>query len=115
MRECDNADLRDLLPDYARGALSGAERARIEAHLAACEPCRAELALLDHVRSAHPQPAVDVARIVAALPRPPRERAAAEPGVISLDARRDERARRDTARNVTPWRKVAGIAAVLVG
>jgi hypothetical protein len=59
-----------------------------------------------------------VSRIVAALPKPPRAgepsvpSAQPTPGVVSLDA---HRARRESARRVVPWRRMAAIAAVLVG
>lgn len=36
-------DLRDLLPWYATGQLSPADRERVEAHLAACAQCRREV------------------------------------------------------------------------
>jgi hypothetical protein len=35
----------DLLPWYASGTLEGSERRTVEAHLAACAPCREELAV----------------------------------------------------------------------
>ncbi|GAA4930175.1 putative zinc finger protein [Actinomycetospora succinea] len=38
--------LRELLGAHAIGRLDGAERAEVEAHLAGCPPCRAELAAL---------------------------------------------------------------------
>jgi predicted anti-sigma-YlaC factor YlaD len=44
----------ELLPWYANGTLEGEERDRVERHLAECEVCREEMALLrnvDHVRS----------------------------------------------------------------
>ena len=109
MRDCEDGEIRDLLPDHARGALVGAERARVEAHLAACPDCRAELALLHAVRAARPTPMLapaEVARIVAAMPRAG-TRTAETPGVVSLDAHR--------ARAAVPWYRVAAVAAVLVG
>ena len=117
MRDCENAEIRDLLPDHARGALTGVERSRVEAHLAACEACRAELALLRAVRSAHPTPAVNVARIVASLPRSgaaPDARAAATPGVVSLEAHRVRRAADGTSSGRLPWRRVAAAAVIVV-
>src|SRR5215218_3140480 len=119
MRDCEKMNVRDLLPDYAHGALAGAERARVEAHLGECDACRAELALLRAMRAAHPVPAVatpDIARIVAALPRAAVRPAAGEvaserPGVISLDA---HRARRGAGNHVLPWRQAIAAAAVVV-
>jgi anti-sigma factor RsiW len=116
MRDCENAEIRDLLPDHAHGALNGVERSRVEAHLAACESCRAELALLRAVRAAHPAPAVNVARIVASLPRPgaaPDARAAATSGVVSLETHRVRRAASGTASGL-PWRRVAAAAVIVV-
>jgi hypothetical protein len=73
MSECLNTELRDLLPDVAAERLSGSERARVAAHLASCESCAAEVELLRAARRVMSQgvPVLDVARIVAALPKPP--------------------------------------------
>ena len=38
----DCASVRDLLPEYAAGALDGRDRATIEAHLQSCAECRFE-------------------------------------------------------------------------
>ena len=79
MSDCSNVEIRDALPDYARGALGSPERERIAAHLTGCAECRAELELLQSVRAAMPSDSayrVDVPRIVASLPRPARGRAA---------------------------------------
>lgn len=43
---------RDALHELLDGRLAGAERVTLEAHLASCARCRAELALLDAARSA---------------------------------------------------------------
>jgi anti-sigma factor RsiW len=55
------------------GTLSPSTRARVEAHVGACAPCRREL---DLVRAAQAvlarTPSVDVGRVVSALPRPPK-------------------------------------------
>lgn len=118
MRECEKVEIRDLLPDHARGALAGAERARIEAHLASCDACRAELAVLRAVRAAHPAPpvsAADVSRIVGALPRPAAPVSVHDRDVVSLDAHRAARARGGSRRAALPWRRVAAAAAVIVG
>jgi anti-sigma factor RsiW len=62
--------MRDLLPAYAHEALDAVESARVAAHLADCEACRFELALVERSRDAMRMgvPRVDVAAIVAALP-----------------------------------------------
>jgi Putative zinc-finger len=41
-----------LLAEYVDGTLSGDARAEVEAHLAACDRCREELALAEHARGA---------------------------------------------------------------
>jgi anti-sigma factor RsiW len=68
MRECTNAEMRDLLPDLVHGQLGAAQRAELEAHVAGCDACRDEVALLQRVRAALPVPSVDVAAIGRALP-----------------------------------------------
>ncbi|HVZ77544.1 MAG TPA: zf-HC2 domain-containing protein, partial [Gemmatimonadaceae bacterium] len=62
--------MRDLLPDLLNGTLDAGARAEVEAHVASCADCRAELDMLRAIRRAAPQPAVNVARIVSALPAP---------------------------------------------
>ena len=60
-------DLHDLLPWYANGTLSAREKTSFEKHLAGCDSCRAELAVLEKMRdrlqahgegllSSHPSP-----------------------------------------------------------
>ena len=70
MSECTNLEMRDLLPDFVRGALSAPSSTELEDHLATCAQCRAELRLL---RDAHAMlsatPSVDAPRIVAAIKR----------------------------------------------
>lgn len=73
LTDCSNIEMRELLPDFLHDALSPAERARVEAHLATCAECAAEHALLKSARRAMAGlrvPRVDTAGIVAALPRP---------------------------------------------
>ena len=71
MTECRTPELQDLLPDFVAESLGDADRVRVTAHLAECDACTADLAILRAVRAARvPVPPVDVARIVAALPRP---------------------------------------------
>ena len=85
MRECENEELQDALPGYAAGRLAGAERTRVEEHVAGCAECAATVEML---RAAHQvmtqdAPRIDVSRIVAALPAPPQ---AAERPVLVLSA-----------------------------
>jgi hypothetical protein len=70
MSECTNLEIRDLLPDLARGALSGQSLVAVEQHLATCASCRAELALLQNARRVlGVTPAVNTAHIAAAVVR----------------------------------------------
>src|SRR5687767_5797417 len=68
MSDCTNLEMRDLLPDLARGALTGPSLLAVEQHLATCASCRAELAL---VRNAQvvlaATPRLDTSRIAAAV------------------------------------------------
>lgn len=110
MRDCENVDVRDVLPDYVSGALDAAARARVESHLDACEACRGEVRVLHAVRATHRAPAVDVGAIVARLPKPAAV-PEASPAVVSLDA---HRARRTSPSGAAyQWRRAAGIVAVL--
>ena len=73
MIDCPDADIRDLLPELAAGVLAADERARVEAHLAGCAECRAELVLMGAIRRAYSRPvAIDVDRVTRALPEPAR-------------------------------------------
>lgn len=72
MRDCEDGNMRDLLPGYAHDALSAAERAKVAAHLATCGDCAAELELIEAASRAYPAPKVDVSKIVKALPSAPR-------------------------------------------
>jgi len=127
MSECLNGDLRDLLPDLAAERLSGAERARVASHVATCAACAAEVELLRAAQRVMTRgvPAVDVARVVAALPKPP---AAAEsrPLLVSSSTRGlgDARPRRGEAaravssrRSVHQWSawRIAAAATIAVG
>lgn len=74
MSDCGNAVVRDQLPEFVHSLLPATDRAVIEAHLADCDDCRAEVELLRTVQRAWaPADATspDVAAIVRALPRPP--------------------------------------------
>ncbi|HEV8410570.1 MAG TPA: zf-HC2 domain-containing protein, partial [Gemmatimonadaceae bacterium] len=71
-RDCEDGAMRDLLPDYVNDTLSAAEHAKVEAHLRTCADCVAEIALIEAAGRAYPAPAIDVDRIVNALPGAPR-------------------------------------------
>ncbi|MEP6506911.1 MAG: zf-HC2 domain-containing protein [Gemmatimonadales bacterium] len=71
MTECMNAEVRDALPDLLHGRLGDLDRATMKAHVENCEDCRAELALMERVRTHAPlAPSIDVSRIVSVLPAP---------------------------------------------
>src|ERR1700722_16661557 len=74
MRDCADGNMRDRLPAYVHGTLPAAERARVAAHVGNCEDCEAEMELIRAALRAYPAPAVDIRRIVTALPAAPRER-----------------------------------------
>lgn len=82
MNDCQNAEMRDQLPDLLHERLGGTARAAVMAHLDGCADCRDELALL---RVAHgtlikATPRVDLNFIVEALPKPtPRARTLSVP------------------------------------
>lgn len=69
MNDCVSAEMRDVLPDAVHGRLDAAKLAEVEAHVASCDACAAELELLRAVVASMPiVPAMDVQRIVTALP-----------------------------------------------
>ena len=55
----DHLDAQDALPWLANGTLAGAELERVQAHVATCAHCRADLALLRTVHAAGPGPDLD--------------------------------------------------------
>lgn len=69
MRDCPNGEMRDRLPELMHNRLEGESLRAVQAHVAGCADCRAELALLEQLRLAPVAPRVEVSRIVAALPR----------------------------------------------
>ena len=68
MRDCSNGSIRDLLPDFVHGTLPEKAHAEVAAHVADCADCQAEVQLIRSAGAAYAAPAVDVSRIVAALP-----------------------------------------------
>ena len=71
MTECRTPEMQDLLPDYVSASLDATAAALVEQHLSICDPCRDDIAVLRVARAARPKAAaVDIARIVANLPRP---------------------------------------------
>lgn len=106
MTDCPNAEIRDLLPGYAHDRLSAAERAIVEAHLATCDECGAELALIRAAaRALGRLPEVDVERIAGAMRAP-------GAGLRVVHGRTLPSA---SARRMSGWRQAAAVAAVAVG
>lgn len=103
-------DVHSLIAPYALDALDADERARFEAHLEQCDPCRAELAgflatasRLGDVPSAAPPPEFRK-NLMAAIARTPQER----PIVTAL-------AGRSRIRRALPRFAVAAAAVVAIG
>jgi anti-sigma factor RsiW len=68
VNDCLNLEVRDALPDLLNGRLSELDTATMNAHVASCADCRAELALLRETRAtAYLAPALDIERIAAAI------------------------------------------------
>jgi anti-sigma factor RsiW len=68
MADCSNVEIRELLPERAGSALSAADLARVDAHLASCATCSAELALIQAARRAvRVAPSIDIGRISAGV------------------------------------------------
>jgi len=68
MTDCQNVTMREALPELLHGRLADGERRLVEAHLVDCVDCTDELAILEAVLASAPAPAVDVTRIVMAIP-----------------------------------------------
>lgn len=78
MIDCPDVEIRELLPEYLNGTLAPARRAEVEAHLAGCAECSAELETIRMVREVfQPAPAINVQKVVAAIPS---RRATMRPG-----------------------------------
>jgi anti-sigma factor RsiW len=120
MSDCENAEMRDLLPDVVAGRLSDVEAARVRRHVDGCADCAAELSLLRAVRAARPRSVpIDIAKIVANLPRPTGAVAAdTDPSVVSLEARRAVArppVRQSGFRTRSVWRMAATIGVIIAG
>lgn len=120
MSDCENTAMRDLLPDVVAERLSDVETARVRRHIDGCAACDAELSLLRAVRAARPRPvAIDVAKIVAQLPRPAAHAAGGtDPNVVSLESRRAASlpaTRPSVWRTRSVWRMAATIGVIIAG
>ena len=103
MNECTNTEVRDLLPLLASGG-QVESATQVEGHIAGCESCRGELAVLKAARQALLRaPVIDAARIARAVPAY-RRTPATDPRIIPIDSRR---------KPVPAWR-IAAAAAILL-
>jgi len=70
MNDCQNAEMRDQLPDLLHERLDATARATVTAHVAACADCRDELELLRVARGTllKATPRVDLNFIIEAIP-----------------------------------------------
>src|SRR3954469_23656149 len=69
MNEGADQEIHDLLPEMLHRTLRSGDRERVELHLATCESCREELAVLRVVKGAAVfAPAIDVGQIVRQIP-----------------------------------------------
>ena len=104
MIDCPNVAMRESLPELLHEELEGDVLAEVEAHVAGCAACAAELDVLRRARAAMRgayQPRIDTAAIVAALPRPSRRAAEGTPTA--------------RARSPLAWRIAAALAVVSLG
>jgi anti-sigma-K factor RskA len=102
MTDAAHDALREQVPAYAIGVLSGADRSAVEAHLGECAACAAEY------RATRPVAAA-LAQIVPPHDPPPSLRAA-----ILADARRTARSTRPMSA-VMPWLAAAAMLVVAAG
>ena len=78
MNDCVNGDIRDVLPELVNGTLPAGDVARVQEHVNACADCAAEVELLRTARAAmRLAPAMDTARIAAAVQASTAQRLAA--------------------------------------
>lgn len=69
MNKCTDNETREMLPDLLHDSLAPETRSRVEAHLATCEECEAELQVLRAVKSAAVfAPTIDVDQVVRRIP-----------------------------------------------
>lgn len=78
MNDCVNGDIRDVLPELVNGTLPAGDVARVQEHVRVCAECAAEVELLRTARAAmRLAPAMDTARIAAAVQASAAQRLAA--------------------------------------
>lgn len=118
-------EMRDALPALLHARLAGVARARVEAHVAGCAACAAELTLIGDVRGALTAgaPRVDLDAVAAAVRTatvaagPPRERAqrAVARPAPAWAAGGPRAVARPAWRGARAWRAVAATVLVAVG
>ena len=101
MNDCENADIRDALPDLLHDRLDPSRRAEVLAHVATCTDCRDEFELLRASRAMFDAqtPHVDVRYVVTALPL-------AKPRPVLVERRRPM---------WTDWRIAAAVTLLVAG
>jgi Putative zinc-finger len=118
MTECRTPEMQDLLPDYVSASLDATAAALVEQHLSICDPCRDDIAVLRVARAVRPKAVpVDVAQIVASLPRPtPTLRlvhSASDTVPMPASAASGSRPRRRWSASV--WQVAAAVGVMVVG
>ena len=69
MNNCMDTEIQEMLPDLLHRTLAADTRARVEAHVASCEQCREELAVLRTVKAAAVfAPIINVDQVVRQIP-----------------------------------------------
>jgi hypothetical protein len=125
MTECRSPELQDLLPDYVAESLDDVGAARVASHVAECQWCADDLAVLRLVRASRPRVAVpNVERIVAALPLAPASgpRLVREAGSLAATSQRPlsppsmhSRKGRGQVFGMSVWRLAATLGVVIAG
>ena len=118
MTECRTPEMQDLLPDYASASLDATAAASVEQHLSICDPCRDDIVLLRRARAIRPTAVpVDIARIVAGLPRPTPTlrlvRSSHDQSLVVAAATSNARPRRRWSASV--WQVAAAVGVMVVG
>ena len=113
MRDMNAADAQDLLPDLLHGRLSDAVRADVERVIASDPDLAVQLALLQQVHAAHAvAPAIDMSRILAALPAASAQRS--EGTMSTTTGNFDELAARRAPARTPRMSRLARAAALLL-
>lgn len=118
MTECRTPEMQDLLPDYVSASLDATAAALVEQHLSICDPCRDDIAVLRVARAVRPKAVpVDIAQIVASLPRPTPTlglvHSASDTVPMAASAASGLRSRRRWSASV--WQVAAAVGVMVVG